>query len=78
MQGIRVIDASLREGNQAPGVRFTVEQSSEIARMLDAVGIDTVECGHPFASELEHARVQALVGLGLAAPVLAHARARET
>lgn len=76
MQRIHVIDATLREGNQAPGVQFSVEQSVQIARMLDALGVDMIECSHPFASELERERVRALASLGLAAPLLSHARAR--
>lgn len=72
---IRVLDATLREGNQAPGVRWDAATSVEIARGLDALGIDTVECGHPVVGEGERARIRAVLAAGLVAPVLVHARA---
>lgn len=74
-QQIRIIDSTLREGCQAPGVRFDVEQSAEIALALGRLGVDQIECGHPAVSPFEMARLRRVVQLGLAAPVLAHARA---
>lgn len=76
MQRVSVIDATLREGNQGAGVQFSVEQSVHIAHMLDALRVDMIECGHPYASALERERVQALAAAGLRAPLLSHARAR--
>lgn len=73
----RLVDCTLREGNQAPGVRFSAEQSAEIARCLAAVGVDMIECGHPFVSAEEFERVRRVAALGLPVPVLAHARARQ-
>ena len=72
---IHIIDATLREGAQAPGVRFTPEESVEIARGLDAVGVDTIECGHPIVGPAERDRIRAVLEAGLATPVLVHARA---
>ena len=69
----RIIDATLREGQQAPGVSFDVRQSVEIATMLEQLGVDIVECGHP-AAPGEAERVRA-VSRAIATPVLAHARA---
>jgi 2-isopropylmalate synthase len=73
---LRIIDATLREGCQAPGVRFSAGQSVEIARGLAALGIDQIECGHPSASAEEMERVRRVAALGLPCPILAHARAR--
>lgn len=72
---IRVIDATLREGMQAAGGTFTVEQSVEVARCLVAGGVDTIECGHPAIGPEEEARVAAVVAASGDVPVLAHARA---
>lgn len=72
----RIVDATLREGCQAPGVHFNIDQCVAIARMLDALGVDMIECSHPYRSELERLRLEALVRLGLRAPLIAHARAR--
>src|SRR6187455_612074 len=71
-----IIDTTLREGAQAPGVRFGEEESAEIAHALVFLGIDMVECGHPIASDAETRRVRATVAACGAVPVLAHARAR--
>lgn len=76
MRRVSVIDATLREGNQAPGVRFSVEQSMNIAKMLDDVGVDMIECSHPLANDLERVRVLAVASMGLRTPILSHARAR--
>lgn len=72
---VRLIDATLREGAQAPGVAFDTAASCSIASALADLGVDAVECGHPSKSEAEFARVRAVARLGLPAPVLAHARA---
>jgi 2-isopropylmalate synthase len=72
---IRIIDATLREGCQAPGVNFDAERSVEIARALSLLGVDAVECGHPAASTSEMERVRRVAHMVLDCPVLTHARA---
>ena len=71
-----IIDATLREGAQAPGVTFNVEQSVEIARALMLIGVDTVEIGHPYVSCHEFQRVKVVVDCIGGEKVLAHARAQ--
>ena len=73
-----IIDATLREGAQAPGVKFNVPQSVEIAQSLRAIGVDMIEVGHPYASALEFDRVRAVVEEIGGAFVLAHARAKHS
>jgi 2-isopropylmalate synthase len=75
MSRVSIIDATLREGAQAPGVRFSAQQSATIAESLVACGVDAIEVGHPAAGELEAARVRAIVAAGMGCAVLAHARA---
>ncbi len=72
----RIVDATLREGMQAAGVRFGTKESTEIARALVDIGVDLVECGHPRVGDAEMGRVRAVVEACGAVPVLAHARAR--
>lgn len=74
---VKIIDCTLREGMQAPGVVFGQRSSSEIAYALRSVGVDMIECGHPFANLEEAARVVAVVKASAPIPVLAHARARK-
>jgi len=73
---VHIIDATLREGAQAPGVTWTPAASVEIARDLDRLGVDTIECGHPSVGPSERDRIRAVLDAGLATPVLVHARAR--
>lgn len=76
MRRVRIIDATLREGCQAPGVRFNSAQSVEIALALAELGVDIIECGHPAISADETDRVRRVVtALGVDRPVLTHARA---
>jgi 2-isopropylmalate synthase len=72
---VRIIDATLREGAQAPGVAFTVEQSEEIAALLVASGVDMIECGHAAISRHERNRIKATTIAAGDMPVLTHARA---
>lgn len=71
----KVIDCTLREGAQTPGVLFTMEQSEEIAELLVSCGVDMIECGHAAASEEEKTRVKRTVSAAGDVPVLVHARA---
>lgn len=47
MTRILVYDTTLRDGTQAAGVAFSVEDKIEIARRLDALGFDYIEGGWP-------------------------------
>jgi len=40
-----IIDSTLREGEQAPGVRFSREQRCDIIRQLSRVGVEEIELG---------------------------------
>lgn len=75
-QSISIIDSTLREGLQSPGVRFGIEESCEIARFIKSIGVNAIECGHPQAGEHELKRVRSVVKACGDFPVLAHARAR--
>jgi 2-isopropylmalate synthase len=78
INNIAIIDTTLREGNQCPGVRFSVKQSLEVASALIKSGINCVEIGHPFAAPLEFERVKAVAQLSPNFPLLAHARAKKS
>ncbi len=43
-------DTTLRDGQQTPGVDFSVEDKIAVARMLDEFGLDYVEGGYPGAN----------------------------
>ncbi|KGF66810.1 transferase [Hoeflea sp. BAL378] len=52
---IYLFDTTLRDGQQTPGIDFSVEDKIAIARMLDQFGIDYVEGGYPGANPTDTA-----------------------
>ncbi len=46
-----VFDTTLRDGEQSPGASLTTREKVEIARALEAMGVDIIEAGFPIASE---------------------------
>ena len=74
MNRVRILDSTLREGEQTPGVNFTLEQKLGIAHMLDDFGVDFIEAGHPAVSQDIHDAVKRVAGECLEANMLAHSR----
>jgi isopropylmalate/homocitrate/citramalate synthase len=72
-----VHDSTLREGEQTPGVVFSIAEKLEIAKKLDEVGIPQIEAGFPAASEKQRKCVEALVDLNLDAQLSSFARAKK-
>lgn len=71
---IKILDATLREGEQTPGVFFDGHIKLAIADLLDEIGIDIIEAGHPLVTQEIHDAVQQLAHRNLRAVVGAHAR----
>ncbi|MCZ8543272.1 citramalate synthase [Mesorhizobium qingshengii] len=53
-----LFDTTLRDGQQTPGIDFSVEDKIAIARLLDEFGIDYVEGGYPGANPTDTAFFQ--------------------
>ena len=51
MRKVKIFDTTLRDGEQSPGCSMTIKEKVEIAKMLDEMGVDTIEAG--FASSNE-------------------------
>ncbi len=47
---LRILDTTLRDGDQAAGCAFTQRQKLEIARLLEECGVDCIEAGFPSSS----------------------------
>lgn len=47
---IYLFDTTLRDGQQTPGIDFSVEDKIAIATLLDEFGMDYVEGGYPGAN----------------------------
>ena len=75
---IEILDSTLREGEQTPGVSFTIKQKVTIAKRLDAFGVDFIELGHPAVSPDVYAAVETLNDLDLNAKKMAHGRASKS
>ncbi len=50
-----LFDTTLRDGQQTPGIDFSVEDKRIVARMLDELGIDYIEGGYPGANPTDTA-----------------------
>lgn len=48
---MQIEDKTLREGQQRPGVSFSVDQKVKAARRLDELGLDYVQIGFPVAND---------------------------
>lgn len=53
-----LFDTTLRDGQQTPGIDFSVEDKIAIAKLLDEFGIDYVEGGYPGANPTDTAFFQ--------------------
>lgn len=71
---IKVLDTTLRDGEQTPGVVFSPTDKLEIARRLDEVGVDRIEAGNPVVSERDQQAIQDIVDEDLDADIYALAR----
>ncbi|KAL5344046.1 hypothetical protein BJX70DRAFT_405225 [Aspergillus crustosus] len=70
----KIIESTLREGEQFANAFFDTETKIRIAKALDEFGVDYIELTNPHASEQSRLDCEAIAGLGLKAKVLAHIR----
>lgn len=47
---VHIFDTTLRDGEQVPGCQLTTPEKIEIARELEALGVDIIEAGFPISS----------------------------
>src|SRR5256714_6915808 len=60
MDTVRIFDTTLRDGEQAPGGTLTLAEKLEVARQLEALGVDIIEAGFPVSSEGDFESVAAI------------------
>jgi homocitrate synthase NifV len=72
---IWIIDTTLRDGEQSPGICFTREERTHIAKMLDEAGVNELEAGIPAMGTDAVKGIKAIAGLGLKGRVTGWCRA---
>jgi homocitrate synthase NifV len=65
MRSVWIIDATLRDGEQAPGVAFRAEERLAVAGRLAAAGVDELEIGTPAMGTAEERHIRDIAALGL-------------
>src|ERR1700747_473251 len=58
--GVRVVDPTLRDGEQAPGFSMSRAQKLRMAQALADLGVDVIEAGFPQASDGDFDAVRAV------------------
>ncbi|MFZ4525501.1 MAG: homocitrate synthase [Chlorobium sp.] len=71
-----IIDTTLRDGEQAPGVVFSAMEKTEIACLLANTGVNELEIGYPAISADEQNVIKKIVALNLPVRLTSWARAK--
>src|SRR5438105_12548572 len=74
IRAFKIIESTLREGEQFAPAHFTPAQKVAIAQMLDQFGVDYLELTSPCASPQSEADLRTVAALPLQAKVLTHVR----
>ena len=67
---VLIFDTTLRDGEQAPGFSLRPAEKLQLARQLDALGVDIIEAGFPIASPAEAEAVRR-IAIEVRRPVIA-------
>ncbi|WP_407422361.1 (R)-citramalate synthase [Methanobrevibacter sp.] len=71
---IKVLDTTLRDGEQTPGVSLTSNEKFRIANRLDEIGIDFIEAGSAITSNGERESIKEITKQGFNAQILSFSR----
>ena len=74
LDNFAIIESTLREGEQFANAFFTSDEKVEIARLLDAFGVEYLELTSPAASPQSKADLERITRLGLKTKILTHVR----
>lgn len=76
-RGPYIIDTTLRDGEQAPGVVFSTAEKIRIAALLEAIGVPEIEIGTPAMGAQEVSDIRSIIALGFGFKTLAWCRANK-
>ncbi|RDI71325.1 (R)-citramalate synthase [Halopelagius longus] len=71
---VQLLDTTLRDGEQAPGISLTPDEKADIARALDRADVPYIEAGSACTGEGERETIRKVTSLGLDATVTSFAR----
>ncbi|MFC7200606.1 2-isopropylmalate synthase [Halospeciosus flavus] len=71
---VQLLDTTLRDGEQAPGISLTADQKATVARKLDDADVDFVEAGSACTSAGERETIRRVTSLDLDATVTSFCR----
>lgn len=74
---VRILDTTLRDGEQTPGVALKPDDKLRIALALDELGVDSIEAGFPITSKGEFLAVKMIASEVRSAEVIALSRTRK-
>lgn len=74
VRNFKIIESTLREGEQFANAFFTTDTKIKIATMLSDFGVDYIELTNPAASPQSRDDCEAICKLGLKAKILTHTR----
>ncbi len=74
---MKILDTTLRDGEQTPGVSLTTENKLLIAKKIDSLGVDIIEAGSAITSEGERASIKKIANEGLNAEICSYCRIRK-
>ena len=72
---VEIHDATLRDGEQTPGVVFTIDDKIRIATKLSELGVERIEAGMPAVSPQDAEAIKEISKLGLNSRIYTFARA---
>jgi homocitrate synthase NifV len=64
VKSLHIIDTTLRDGEQAPGVVFSLDEKLKIAALLDDAGVKELEVGTPIMGECEQLVIREIIQSG--------------
>ncbi len=73
---IEIHDATLRDGEQTPGIVFSIDEKIRIAELLNEVGVERIEAGMPAVSKTDQEAIYRIAKRNLTSRIFTFARAK--
>ncbi|MFA5452344.1 MAG: 2-isopropylmalate synthase [Candidatus Methanomethylophilaceae archaeon] len=74
VKDVMLLDTTLRDGEQSPGIALSSDDKVVMAQTIDEIGVDVMEVGFAASSETEKETVRKIVKIGTQARVCSLAR----